>query len=788
MGAEQSSAMDPMYKKSLPEGQLAVMKASESERGKAMKGAQGPGKMRRQSLALASQAVDPNSTRTKYSVADLQKAKGSFEAQLRALDAHMKTLSNMNGAGYVREYQGIQEGKDKSALASKLPPHKKLNRYANITAYDWSRVKIVPTPPQNSDYINANYIDGFDHAHAYIASQGPVPATQSAFWQMTWENNCQVIVMVTNEVEGGKTKCQRYWPDSPADVSAMGGQTSKDYDAYNVTHTGETAFPNYIRRTFNLKYKGQTRKIVHFLYTAWPDHGVPDTAKEMLQFRSIVKEVYNPENPMLVHCSAGVGRTGTFIGIDRYLDATGALDSSLGVLDIVRNMRASRNYMVQAQAQFTYLYGAAREGLVQLLDKVSLALMDESAANARLVRDVERDASAQASGFMDRTANEREALLKAMAATGGGKRRASVGATVEPDVVGERGSNSKTYTADIEVTQRQDAEARKMALHQASQKWVTRGNVPMSPEEHGYVAADSVLPIPTRLVALSEARAQWMTRYDEAERTWQAEHDTEGIMYDIGASLTPLESRVSSLAASEEQWQLRSGSSGSVEDERARAELAELTLRLESLQYTVLNSERRWRARGDSSDRNPEHDDSAGGVHTTDRMGGLGDRLKNLASEQTKYQERHGWNPYDLQKFHEDIIAVAEVQEKLADDREAFLAEEEEARLAQEAADAATAAADKKTARASKLEVKRKSDVKKKMTESSKFHGTYDHPALIKKKAQEAAAKQDAKDKKALEALQKTEDAKAKKEAAKAKKSKAAKDAQKFLAKQKGKK
>jgi protein tyrosine phosphatase len=677
---------------------------------------------------------------------------------------------------------------DKTAHASKLLPHKKLNRYANISAYDWSRVKIKPTPPQNSDYINANYIDGYDHASGYIASQGPVPGTQDSFWQMCWENNCQVIVMVTNEVEGGKTKCQRYWPDSPNEVSSTGGATSKNYGPYNVTHVGEDVFPNYIKRVLTLKYKGSSRKIVHFLYTAWPDHGVPDTAKEMLGFRSVVKEQYSPENPMLVHCSAGVGRTGTFIGIDRYLDACAALDSRLGVLDIVRNMRASRNYMVQAQAQFTYLYSAVREGLVQLLSRVSLALMDEQDAATKMVREIEADASAAQSGFMERTEAERVALLKAMAATAGGeKQRTSVGASVSPDVVGERGTNSKTYTADIEVTQRQDSEARKMALHQSSQKWVTRGNVPMSPEEHGYVAANSVLPIPTRLVALSEARAQWMTRYAEADRTWQAEHDTEGVMYDIGASLTPLESRVSSLAASEEQWQLRSGSSASVEDERSRAELAELTLRLESLQYTVLNAERRWRARGDSSDTNPELDDTEG-VHTSGRLGGLGDRLKLLASEQTKYQERHGWNPYDLQKFHEDIIAVAEEQEKLGEEREEFAAAEEEARLEKDAKDAAALASKATEARASKLEVKRKSDIKKTMMESSKFHGSHDHPTLVRKKAEEAAAKQAAKEKKAVEELQKAEDAKAKKALSKSIKSKAAKDAQKFLAKQKGKK
>jgi protein tyrosine phosphatase len=774
-----------MYKKMLPPEKIDAMKRAEAERKGVMGSAKGPGKGKRQSMQWASDGVSPTVAREAYSLDDLKRAKAHFDARLKGLEAHMFELKQGNGAGFVREYSNIKDGKDKTALASKLPPHKKLNRYANISAYDWSRVKIKPTPPQNTDYINANYIDGFDHPSGYIASQGPLPATQASFWQMVWENKCEVIVMVTNEVEGGKTKCQRYWPDSPADVSAMGGSTTKTYGAYTVAHAGEKVFPNYIKRTFQVKYKGSARTITHFLYSAWPDHGVPNTTKELLGFRSTVKEIYNPENPMMVHCSAGVGRTGTFIGLDRYLDACAALDDNLGVLDIVRNMRASRNYMVQAQAQFTYLYSAAKDGLEALRNKVELALMSEQAAAEKLALEMEKEASLQQNAFVDRAEGEREMLLAEMAKSAR-PRRPSVGATVAPDVT-QQHVKAVTYTSDIEVTQRVPTDVRKSSLHQATQKWVGRHNVPMSPEEHGYVAANSVLPIPTRLVALSDARAQWMTRYDEAERTWQAEHDAEGVIYDIGASLTPLESRVASLAASEEQWLLRSGSSTSAAEERARAELAELTLRLESLQYTVLNSERRWRARGDSSDRNPEMDEEVG-VHTSDRLGGLGARLKMLASEQTKYQERDGWNPYDLQAFHEDIMTIAEEQEKLMEERAAAAEAEAEALAKIEAEHQAAQASEKAAVKKSKLEEKRKSDAKKKMVASSKFHGSYDHPTLIKKKAEEEEAKVAAKKAKEVAALQAREDEKAKKEEKKAKKSKAAKDAQKFLAKQKGKK
>lgn len=106
-------------------------------------------------------------------------------------------------------------------------------------------------------------------------------------------------------------------------------------------------------------------------YTAWPDHGVPATTEELLKFRHTVRESFESSSgPIITHCSAGVGRTGTFIGLDRYLDSCTELDDSLTVLDVVKNMRKCRNFMVQAQAQFEYLYMACYDGLVVLLEKV----------------------------------------------------------------------------------------------------------------------------------------------------------------------------------------------------------------------------------------------------------------------------------------------------------------------------------------------------------------------------------------------------------------------------------
>eukprot|EP00729_Bicosta_minor_P009527 gene9527-17272_t len=300
-----------------------------------------------------------------------QKVKFGLDGGLNVLTesqlaAHMNTLKANGMNGYIREYTTIMEGRGATALVAKAPENKKLNRYNNIIAYDHSRVKLM-TPNEdtyNSDYINASYIPGHSgNYNHYICTQGPVPASQAGFWQMVWENKCEVIVMVTDEVEGGKMKCHRYWPDSPEEV-ALGGQNPKQFGGFTVSAISEEVLPTYVTRVFDLKdaRSGKTRKIVHFLYTAWPDHGVPDTSSEMVIFLFLVRaarrSLDTPAAPLVVHCSAGVGRSGCFIGLDYVVDQMQG-QGGVDVLGCVREMRAHRNYMVQAQAQYVYLYETA---------------------------------------------------------------------------------------------------------------------------------------------------------------------------------------------------------------------------------------------------------------------------------------------------------------------------------------------------------------------------------------------------------------------------------------------
>lgn len=237
--------------------------------------------------------------------------------------ARARDLAKYDAAGFKREYQALSSvGADAAAEASTLPANASKNRYTNISAYDHTRV-VLPllstgdgSPVMGSDYINANYIrDPYAAAAApprYIACQGPVPDMFEDFWRMVWEVNARVVAMVTREEENGRSKCDRYWPDS----TSTPPQPRLKYGDIVVSIEDTADHDGYTRRTFTLFRGSDTRTVHHMLFNAWPPTGVPDTPHAMLAFRCAVHsdQAASP-GPLIVHCSAGVGRTGVFIGI-----------------------------------------------------------------------------------------------------------------------------------------------------------------------------------------------------------------------------------------------------------------------------------------------------------------------------------------------------------------------------------------------------------------------------------------------------------------------------------------
>uniref|UniRef100_A0A8C2DPW3 protein-tyrosine-phosphatase n=1 Tax=Cyprinus carpio TaxID=7962 RepID=A0A8C2DPW3_CYPCA len=267
---------------------------------------------------------------------------------------HIERLKANDALRFSQEYESIDPGQQFTWENSNLEVNKPKNRYANVIAYDHSRVVLTPVDGvPGSDYINANYIDGYRKQNAYIATQGPLPETLSDFWRMVWEQRASTIVMMTRLEEKTRIKCDQYWP-------VRGTET---YGMIQVTMLDAVELATYSVRTFALYKNGSSekREVRQFQYMAWPDHGVPEYPTPILAFLRRVKACNPPDaGPMVVHCSAGVGRTGCFIDIDAMLERM-KHEKTVDIYGHVTCMRAQRNYMVQTEDQYIFIHEALLE-------------------------------------------------------------------------------------------------------------------------------------------------------------------------------------------------------------------------------------------------------------------------------------------------------------------------------------------------------------------------------------------------------------------------------------------
>ncbi|XP_026886198.2 receptor-type tyrosine-protein phosphatase kappa isoform X8 [Electrophorus electricus] len=277
---------------------------------------------------------------------------GQLHPAIRVADLlqHINLMKTSDSYGFKEEYESFFEGQSASWDVAKKEQNRTKNRYGNIIAYDHSRVILQPMEDDSaSDYINANYIDGYQRPSHYIATQGPVHETVYDFWRMIWQEQSACIVMVTNLVE---VKCYKYWPDD-AEV----------YGDFKVAFVEVEPLAEYVVRTFTLERRGfnEVREVKQFHFTGWPDHGVPYHATGLLSFIRRVK-MSNPPSagPIVVHCSAGAGRTGCYIVIDIMLD----MAEREGVVDIyncVKALRSRRINMVQTEEQYIFIHDAILE-------------------------------------------------------------------------------------------------------------------------------------------------------------------------------------------------------------------------------------------------------------------------------------------------------------------------------------------------------------------------------------------------------------------------------------------
>eukprot|EP00731_Ephydatia_muelleri_P019109 Em0011g1149a len=256
--------------------------------------------------------------------------------------------------GFEMRYQAISmECKHPMEVAG-FPCNKAKNRFHNISPYDYNRVCLSELDgEEGSDYINASYIDGHNQKHAYIVAQGPMPFTVRDFWRMIWQEQVNTIVMLTQCNEGGKRKCEQYWPEKV-------GDTIEPFPGLRVTMNEYVMFADYHTRKMSITNEGSEQlKISHFQFIGWPDHGVPHYSTSLLEFIKRVRNEHKRDGtPLLVHCSAGVGRSGAFIILDYLMQS---MSEVLNIEECLASVREQRASMVQTLAQYVFIHDALNE-------------------------------------------------------------------------------------------------------------------------------------------------------------------------------------------------------------------------------------------------------------------------------------------------------------------------------------------------------------------------------------------------------------------------------------------
>ncbi|XP_028174918.1 tyrosine-protein phosphatase non-receptor type 9 isoform X4 [Ostrinia furnacalis] len=292
--------------------------------------------------------------------------------------ALLARVRSLRRRGLAAEYEEIRARPPCGTFHhAKLPSNLAKNRYTDVLCYDHSRVTLSQTDPDDpsSDYINANYVDGYKQKNAFICTQGPLPKTFGDFWRMVWEQGTLVIVMTTRAIERGRVKCGQYWPLTVGQRVTHAG--------YSITNELVETDPDYTITHLVLTElrTEQTRRIWHGQYTRWPDYGVPGggRAQPVLRFLTRVRRAqqraradlgdawagHSRGPPIVVHCSAGIGRTGTFITLDictLRLAAEGAVD----VRGTVERVRAQRAHSIQMPDQYVFCHLAVLEHAVRL--------------------------------------------------------------------------------------------------------------------------------------------------------------------------------------------------------------------------------------------------------------------------------------------------------------------------------------------------------------------------------------------------------------------------------------
>eukprot|EP00794_Sanderia_malayensis_P018949 gene18949-20855_t len=282
--------------------------------------------------------------------------------------------SRWNYAFQVLNLETRENVEEFTLHAARLPQHRNLNRYRDVLPYDHSRVLLENG---SNDYINANTVEIEEIKRKYILSQGPLPDTCGHFWQMVWEQNSSAVIMLNKIIEKNSVKCHPYWP--------MGEDEELEFSDFRIKNRSERSANSYVVRDLQLEQisTGMSRTVKQFHYMLWPDFGVPTRPETFLNFLYDIRdsEVFSPKHgPPVIHCSAGIGRSGTFCLVDCVLkkaEIDGKPDD-IDVKEMLLKLRKYRVGLVQTPEQLRFSYVAIIEGVFKLYPELFESLEEET--------------------------------------------------------------------------------------------------------------------------------------------------------------------------------------------------------------------------------------------------------------------------------------------------------------------------------------------------------------------------------------------------------------------------
>uniref|UniRef100_A0A3Q3J664 Uncharacterized protein n=1 Tax=Monopterus albus TaxID=43700 RepID=A0A3Q3J664_MONAL len=303
---------------------------------------------------------------------DLKQEKLNRPISKKSFLQHVEELCANDNAKFQEEFAELPKLlQDLATTDADLPWNKSKNRFPNIKPYNNNRVKLLSDQgPAGSDYINASFISGYLCPNEFIATQGPLPGTVADFWRMIWETGTRTIAMLTQCFEKGRIRCHRYWPEDNKPMSV--------FSDILISKVSEEVFPDWTVRTLKVEKYGNYILVHHFNYTSWPEHGVPESCSTFIKFVKAVRTHRHDNSTIVVHCSAGVGRTGVFIALDHLIQHIRDHDF-VDVYGLVAELRSERMCMVQNLAQYIFLHQSTLELLNNKGNRQSIWFVSYSA-------------------------------------------------------------------------------------------------------------------------------------------------------------------------------------------------------------------------------------------------------------------------------------------------------------------------------------------------------------------------------------------------------------------------